>query len=78
MAAELVAGTSQLGFISSNTQSAEESCTGIARYLFQLTAQSRTALVLGNIGDWYPCGNHAESRIEHGEFPQKRLKRGFA
>src|ERR1700738_2295098 len=74
MAAELVAGTSQLLLMPLNTQRLKQLCTSIAGELLQVTAQSRGALVICNISDRRPRGNHAKPGIEGSEFAQKRLK----
>src|SRR5271166_5883527 len=42
--------------------------------MFQVTTRSRGALVICDISDRRPRGNHAKPRIEGGEFAQKRLK----
>src|SRR5215468_11166771 len=42
--------------------------------MFQATTWGRGALIICNIGDRRPRGNHAKPRIEGGEFAQKRLE----
>jgi hypothetical protein len=74
MAAELVAGTSQLRLVPLNAQCSEQLRTGIAGQLFQLTTQGRGALVSCNISDRHPRGNHAKPRIESSKLAQKRLE----
>src|ERR1700720_1385373 len=73
MAAELVAGTSQLLLMPLNTQRLKQLCTSFAGELLQVTAQSRGALVICNISERRPRGDHAKPRIEGSEFAQKRL-----
>ena len=73
MAPELVAGASQLRFISFDAQRSEQLCTGIAGELFQVAAQGRGALVICDISDRKPGGNYAKPLIEGSELPQKRL-----
>src|SRR6266446_7415366 len=74
MATELVAGISQLLLIPLNAERSEQFCTGIAGQLFQVTAEGRGALVICNISNRRPRGNHAKPRIEGSEFAQKRLE----
>ena len=51
MAAELVAGTSQLRLIPFNAQGSEQLRTGVAGQLLQVTTWGRRALVICNIGN---------------------------
>jgi hypothetical protein len=74
MTAELVTGTSQLRLMPLDAQGSEQLRTGIAGYLFQITTKSRRALVICDISDRRPRGNHAKPRIEGSEFAQKRLE----
>ena len=74
MATELVAGTSQLRFISFDAQRSEQLCTGIAGELLQVPARGRGALVICNVRDRQPRGNYAKPRIEGSKLAQKRLQ----
>jgi hypothetical protein len=74
MATELVTGTSQLRFMRFDAQGSEQLRTGVAGQLFQVTAQNRGALVIRNISDWHPCGDHAKPCIEGSEFAQESLE----
>src|SRR6516162_699843 len=75
MAAELVASTSQLRLISLYPQRSEQLRTVIAGELFQVTTKGRVLLVICNISDRRPRGNHAKPRIEGSKLAQKRLQR---
>src|SRR6516165_10545001 len=77
MAAELVAGASQLRLISLDAQRSEQPCTGIAGELFQVATRRGGALVICKISYRRPRGNHAKPRIESGEFAQERLEGGL-
>src|SRR5580704_15174798 len=74
MAAKLVTGTAQLRLIPIYAQRPQQFRTSIAGKLFQVTTKSRGALVICNISDRRPRGNHAKPRIEGSEFAQKRLE----
>jgi hypothetical protein len=74
MATELIAGTSQFRFISLYAQRSKQLFSSMAGQMFQVTTKSRRALVICNIGDRCPRGNHAKPLIKGGEFAQKRLK----
>src|SRR5271165_6672123 len=74
MAAELVAGTSQLRLISIYAQRSEQFRTGTAGKSFQVTTQGRAALVICKISNRRPCGNHAKSCIETSKLAQKCLQ----
>src|SRR6516162_3655873 len=75
MAAELVAGTLQLRLMSINAQRSEQFRAGVAGQLFQVTTQGRGALMICNISNWCPRGNHAKPLIEGCKLAQKRLER---
>src|SRR6516165_12547053 len=64
MTAKIVAGTSQLRFMSLYPQCLEQVSSSIAGELFQVTTQSRGALVIRKVSDRRARGNHAETRIE--------------
>src|SRR5215469_14166449 len=74
MAVKLVAGASQCFFFPFDTERLEELRTSVARYLFQVTTQSRAPLVIGKISDRRSCGNHAKPRVEGSELAQKCLE----
>jgi hypothetical protein len=68
MAAELVTGPSQLRLISLYAECSKQFGTGNAGELFQVATQSRTLLVIRDIGDRRPCGDDAEPLIEGSQF----------
>src|SRR4029450_8586409 len=74
MAIELLAGVSELCFISFDAKRSEQLCAGIAGELFQFTMRGRTVPVIGNVSNRQPRGNHAKARIEGRELVQKRLQ----
>src|ERR1700751_318612 len=74
MAAELVAGTSQLLLMPLNTERLKQFCTSIAGELHQVAAHSRGVLVICNISDRRPRGNHTKPLIESRKLAQKRLE----
>src|SRR5215469_9850654 len=74
MATELVARASQLRFFSFYSLRSEQLRTGIAGQLVQLATQGRGALVICNIRNRRPRGNHAKPQIEGSEFTQERLE----
>ena len=75
MAADFVAGTSQLRFLPFNPQGSQQLRAGFAGEMFQVTAQGGTTLLICNISDGQPRGDHTEPWIEGREFAQERLKR---
>jgi hypothetical protein len=74
MAADLVAGSSQLRLIAINAQRSEQLRTGIAGQLFQLTTRSRRMLVICKVRNRQPGGNYAKPLIEGGKLAQERLE----
>src|SRR6516225_3557800 len=74
MAAELVARTSQLRFLSIYAQRSEQLCTRIAGELFQLTTQGRRVLVICKVRNRQPRGNYTKPPIKGSKLAQKRLE----
>ena len=68
MAAELVTGPSQLRLTPLYAERSEQFCTGNAGELLQVATQSRTLLVIRNIGHRRPGGDDAEPLVEGSEF----------
>jgi hypothetical protein len=74
MAVKLAAGTAQLRLLTLNPQGPQQLGTGLLGEVVQVTPQSRRALVVCNISNRRPRGNHAKPLAKRGQLAQKSLQ----